>query len=174
MPTVAHGRGGHALDVTWANAQWTAAGVSPFDLSRIAGWLQSGDDKPFQVSARGATLQLARCATGHDDAFALLGQQFAPAPSPRPAVNRVRDLAWPRMVPPFAPAAGDAPPPLLRKSSNPLNCRELFEQVDWSRTSLGPLDEWPAGAVTALELMFSHKSQIVLKLGTETSELYSI
>lgn len=49
----------------------------------------------------------------------------------------------------------------------------LIREFDWSRTSLGPIPEWPAHLKSAVGLMLPAKAQIVLFWGPELMALYN-
>lgn len=53
------------------------------------------------------------------------------------------------------------------------DARALMRAIDWSRTSLGPIDRWPESLKGAVRLMLPAKAQIVLYWGPELVALYN-
>jgi signal transduction histidine kinase len=69
------------------------------------------------------------------------------------------------------------PPPPLRPETHPLRgggeCGALMRQVDWSRTALGPVEQWPQSLRTAVGILLNSNYPLYIAWGPKYVQLYN-
>ncbi|MDC0711295.1 ATP-binding protein [Stigmatella sp. ncwal1] len=69
------------------------------------------------------------------------------------------------------------PPPPSRSESHPLRgggaCGALMRQVDWSKTAIGPVEQWPQSLRTAVGILLNSNYPLYIAWGPRYVQLYN-